>query len=217
MDRNGKHEPLPGRKLVETLCRSSRVSSVVKTVAGSIGQSRETFEDMGLRTVHISTSNGSIQGPARFWKIGIFDGDAMKRSIPVAQEFLFDRAEAVVELAQQEVGTFALELTLLVTAMTDSVSLRSPGGKRIELIIGKSEKWGKVAKVSRTQLRFELSHNEAEYLQAVLLRAYRDEMAEVNHIHIEARFDDESFDFTLLFQAYKPPMSPEEAARVMGD
>jgi hypothetical protein len=41
-------------------------------------------------------------------------------------------------------------------------------------------------------------------------------MAEVNHVHVEGRLNGESFDLTLVFQTSRPPMTQEEAERLMG-
>jgi hypothetical protein len=45
-----------------------------------------------------------------------------------------------------------------------------------------------VTRINEKRIRFELSRTQAGYLQATLLRAYRDDMAEVNHIHIEGAY-----------------------------
>jgi hypothetical protein len=62
-----------------------------------------------------------------------------------------------------------------------------------------------------------LGKNQAEYLQATLLRAYCDEVAEVNHWHIEGDRDGTSFDLTIMFHAFREPMSAEEAALFFRD
>jgi hypothetical protein len=36
-------------------------------------------------------------------------------------------------------------------------------------------------------------------------------------VHIERRLDGEAFDLTVMFDSSKPPMTPEEAERLMGD
>jgi hypothetical protein len=74
-----------------------------------------------------------------------------------------------------------------------------------------------VLRLSADRMMFSLSRNQAEYLEATLLRAYRDEMAEVNHIHLEGELDGSSYDLTLLFDVSRPPMSPEEATARMGE
>lgn len=141
----------------------------------------------------------------------------MKRSLPIAQNFVFGDAEAVVELAQPEIGVLLIEATLLLCAMSSTLRLRSPAGQRIDLSIGSADVRATVEHVSGLNIAFILPRNQIEYLQAVLLRAYRDEMAEVSHIHLEGLREGVPFDLTFLFEAYRPPMSPEEAATLMDD
>lgn len=136
----------------------------------------------------------------------------------VSQEFLFDTAEVVIDLSIDETNTLALEIALLLQSMAQWVRLRCPRGGKIDIALGSSEKSTIVDNLATSHVRFQLDRHSAEYIQAVLLRAYRDKMAEVDHIHIDGRtIQDDAFDLTLMFQTYKPPMSPEEAARVMGD
>jgi hypothetical protein len=42
-------------------------------------------------------------------------------------------------------------------------------------------------------------------------------MAEVDHIHLEGEKDGCSFDLTFFFDASRPPMTPEEAAKLMDE
>ena len=141
----------------------------------------------------------------------------MSRSLAVTQEFMFGDGEVVVELTKQQVEHLALEVTLLLCAMTSSLTLRSPSGQRVELTSGSNDVRATVYKLAATHVRFELGRNQAEWLQAVVLRAYRDQMAEVGHIHLEGQAEGKAIDLTLLFQIYKPPMSAQEASRAMDD
>lgn len=142
----------------------------------------------------------------------------MGRTLLIQQDFLLGAAEAVVELADMDVVRLSMELSLLLHSMTSSITLACPQKKTINLKLGAPEKWTIVEGLTQSSVSFLLSRNEAEYIQAVLLRAYRDKVAEVDHIHIEGRtIQDDGFDLTIMFQTYMPPMSPEEAARLMGD
>ncbi len=142
----------------------------------------------------------------------------MGRTLLIQQDFLLGAAEVVVELADMNVVSLSMELNLLLHSMTDSITLTCPQKTKITLKLGAPKKWTIVEGHTRSSVSFLLSRNEAEYIQAVLLRAYRDKMAEVDHIHIEGRtIQDDAFDLTLMFQTYRPPMSPEEAARLMDD
>jgi len=143
----------------------------------------------------------------------------MKRSTAIIQEFIIDTAEAVLELTQDEVGLVALEITLLMSAMISQVTLRSPTNQRIELTVNPNEHTtrAKLRLIAPEQLQVELPRNQGEFLQAVLLRAYRDEMAEVNHIHLEGFMNGEPMDLTFLFRVYREPMSQKDAVKALGD
>ena len=113
----------------------------------------------------------------------------MSRFFRISSEPLFSQEEIVIEVEQAEVGALALELTLLLMKLSECVSISLAGGHAVLLSLqAESEevaKRTKVAKVNEKRIKFELSRTQAGYLQATLLRAYRDEMAEVNHIQIE--------------------------------
>jgi hypothetical protein len=141
----------------------------------------------------------------------------MSRTMKLGKDRLVAGAsEIIVELSQGEIAVIALELTLLLGGLVDFACLVS-GAARLVLQI--AEQGRVVTTFSREageRVRCSLSRDNAEYLQMSLLRAYRDGMAEVNHIHIEGKLDGESFDLTLLFDTSRPPMTPEEAEKIMG-
>jgi hypothetical protein len=62
---------------------------------------------------------------------------------------------------------------------------------------------------------FAIGRNQAKYLQAVLLRAYRDQIAEVNHVHIDGESDGKPFDLTVIFELSLEPMTPENAKKLL--
>lgn len=135
---------------------------------------------------------------------------------------LIGQAELVLETEQAEVGALALELTLLVEGLSEAVVILTPAGHRISLSIPKKEKGllearTKVTQADPKRIAFELSRTQAEYMQATLLRTYRDEMAAVNHIHIEGFMGESAFDLTLFFALSRPPMTPEEIENLIGD
>jgi hypothetical protein len=135
---------------------------------------------------------------------------------------LIGSTELVVEAEQAEVGTFALELTLLIEGLSEMVVILTPAGYRISLSIQKKEEKGlfeartRVTQVDPMRMSFEIARTQAMYMQATLLRAYRDEMAAVNHVHIEGFLRESPFDLTLLFATSRPPMTPEEIERMTG-
>jgi hypothetical protein len=135
----------------------------------------------------------------------------MKRSMRLTGALVFGATEAVLELTPQEVGVLALEVTLLLESMVVAVTIQAADGARIELALNEAHKWGEAKRVSDRHVRYALGRNQIEYLHATLLRAYRDEKAPVNHVHIEAHSEGAGFDLTVLFKVYASPMSPNEA------
>ena len=132
---------------------------------------------------------------------------------------MLDTGEVVVELPQTTVPTLALELSLLLEGLADSVRLGAASGASVVLTIGGGETVAK-AKVKReaeAAVCFELGTNQAEHLKALLMRTYRDGVAEVDHVHIEGAVGDEPFDLTLMFELFREPMSAEEAVKLMTD
>lgn len=131
---------------------------------------------------------------------------------------VFGDAETLIELDQRSVSEWALNLTLLVNGLIDTLSIRD---KKYAIALSvkkeRKDKRSRFAKVSSNNLKCELSLNEAEYLQVFLLRTYRDGVAEVNHIHIESDLGGSAHDLTILFENARPPMSPEEAAALLKD
>lgn len=136
---------------------------------------------------------------------------------------LVGQAELVLETEQTEVGAFALELTLLVQGLSESVVISTPAGYRIALSIQKKEQKGlleartKVTQINPKKIYFELSRTQAMCMQAMLLRTYRDEIASVNHIHIEGYMGESAFDLTLFFALSRPPMTPEKMEKYIKD
>jgi hypothetical protein len=47
----------------------------------------------------------------------------------------------------------------------------------------------------------------------VLLRAYRDGLAEANHVHLDGTRQKHPFSLTFFFELYREPMSGEEAIK----
>ena len=127
------------------------------------------------------------------------------------------------EVEQAEVGTFALELTLLVEGLSEMLVISTPAGYRISLSIQEKEQKGqfvartKVTQVDPMRMTFEIARTQAMYMQATLLCTYRDEMAAVNHVHIEGFLRESPFDLTLFFAASRPPMTPEVIEKMTRD
>lgn len=141
----------------------------------------------------------------------------MNRTIKLGTDrLLVGGTEVIAEFNQAEVAVLALELTLLLCGLVEVVNLVSG---RLKLALRVSEEQSAAAVFSRNgagQLQCRLSRDNAEYLQHKALRAYRDGMAEVNHVHVEGHLDGSGFDLTVMFSESAPPMTPEEAETLMG-
>ncbi len=143
----------------------------------------------------------------------------MNRFVQLANEPLLDSGELVVELAHAAVATLALELSLLLGGLADSIRLSAKSGASVVLSLrgGDAVSKAEAQRMFTDTVHFRLGTNQAEYLHAVLLRAYRDGAAEVNHVHIEGSDGHLSFDFTLLFERFCEPMTGAEAMKLLGD
>jgi hypothetical protein len=142
-----------------------------------------------------------------------------RRYISLPGECLPSPAEVVVEVPLSMVGSVALELTLLLEALTESLRIRSSAGPTVVLTLldirGVSKAIAR--KDGASAICFALGRNQVEYLRAVLLRAYRDQISAVNHVHIEGELGGALFDLTVMFDVYREPMLPEEAAKRLAD
>lgn len=137
-----------------------------------------------------------------------------RRVLQLSSDSVAGANELVVEIQQAEVGPLALEVGLLVSRLVESLHLRSRAGPSLTLSLINDDRLPKAIVTHQPDgaRSFAVGINQTEYLQAVLLRAFRDGAAEVNHIHIEGQRDGEPFDLTLMFELYKEPMSEGEAA-----
>lgn len=139
----------------------------------------------------------------------------MNRVLRLPTSPLLGTSEVVLEVPHALVSGLALELALLTAGLSDSVRLVAKTGAAIVLSLGE----GLTSRADRAEdeASFEIARNQAEYLLMVLLRAHRDGTAEVNHVHIEGISSQSSFDLTILFELSAPPMTPEEAKKLMDD
>lgn len=142
----------------------------------------------------------------------------MKRFMSVTSEALLSAAEIVIELSPSAVASLALEFALLLEGMAFSLRIRPSKGPTLLLSLTNDDKVSKgaVTRESDGSVHFALGRNQAEYLQAVLLRAFRDQIAEVNHVHIEGRINAMPFDLTVMFENFREPMTAEDAKNLLG-
>lgn len=124
------------------------------------------------------------------------------RSVSLPSQTSSGGAEFVLALEHAAVGSFALELTLLLTGLVETLRIRPVRGPKLQLTLIDAERVSKanVALDPMGATCFAIGRNQAQYLQAVLLRAYRDQIAEVNHIHIEGQNGGRLFDLTAMFE-----------------
>jgi len=140
-----------------------------------------------------------------------------KRFLSLPGESLMGAGEVVIELKQGVIGSFALELALLLSGLVQSLRIQPTKGPQLLVTLTDSDRISKatVTREAPDSVRFNIGRNQAAYLQATLLRAYRDEMAEVNHVHIEGQCNGTPFDLTVMFELAREPMTPEEAQKLM--
>jgi len=141
-------------------------------------------------------------------------------ALAIEAETLSSKDELLVEIEQDDVGVWALAVTLLLEGLTEQVRVTSlSDGETYLLRLQKDEHSAKRTVVSRAHSGgyvFALALTQARYMQVTLLRAYRDGMAEVNHVHVEGTLDGSAFDLTAFFKVARPPMSSDDAKRLMG-
>jgi hypothetical protein len=145
--------------------------------------------------------------------------EPIKRFLPLACESLLGPGDIVIELQQAVVANMALEITLLMSGSTESLRLQPSRGPAVYLRLTAEGPVGKaaVARAPDGSVMFTLGRNQAEFLHAVLLRAYRDQIAEVNHVHVEGDCGGSPFDLTIMFDKSREPISAEQAAKLMAD
>jgi hypothetical protein len=140
----------------------------------------------------------------------------MSRTLKLgAERLIAGGSEVVVELSQGEAATFALELVLLLRGLTNLVNVMAGAAKLVLRLAEPTSTATTFNREASGRMVCSLTRDNAEYLEATLLRAYRDGMAEVNHVHVQGTLDGESFDLTLLFDSSRLPMTPEEAEKLM--
>lgn len=140
------------------------------------------------------------------------------RAVRLPSELLHSDGEVVLELSQGMLGPVILELDLLLHAYVSEVQLRRSRGPSVRLRCSVDERHvPRVHRVPEGDFAFDLARTDVEYMHGFLLRAYRDGMGEVSHIHVEARGEPGSFDLTVMLELYKPPMSAEDAKRLLDE
>jgi hypothetical protein len=137
--------------------------------------------------------------------------------MPLACESVLSPNEIVIEIKQEAVPRVAIEVALLTSELAESVRLQPSSGSSVSLEVREADRASKaiVTCAADASVVFAIGRNQVEYLQAVLLRCYRDQMAEVNHVHIEGDRSGAPFDLTIMFDTYREPMSAEQAETLL--
>ena len=132
---------------------------------------------------------------------------------------LKEKNEFVIELQQSSISGLVLELFMVMLGLIDRLVILFEGNIKLEVRLEKILSPGDKAVVKDTSegIAINFSRTHLEYLCAFLLRTYRDQMAEVNHLHIEGEKEAVAFDLTFLFEIYAESLSPEEASKLMDD
>jgi hypothetical protein len=122
--------------------------------------------------------------------------------------------EVVVSLAEADVTPLCLEFALLLLGETAALQLQS-GEERLDLEIAKKSQQPQAsfARGKARGLRCTLDRDGLEYLQATLLRAWRDGAAEVDHLHLEGALAGSGHDLTVRFAKAQAPMTAAQARR----
>lgn len=145
----------------------------------------------------------------------------MNRSLSVEDsQILMEDHETLVEVDTSFLPIFTLEFALLLRGLIEGLTIYSNAGRQLTIRINedKSLKKSSVNKLAPHRYLFILSKNQAEYISMFLLRAYRDGMAEVNHIHIDGiTTTGNEYDLTLLFDLSKPSMSASAMRKLLAD
>ena len=143
----------------------------------------------------------------------------MSRFTNIKVDHIWQDNELVIELSPNQYGALSLELTLLVESLTSVLLLELSDDSTIALSIhdelGDYEHRAKVTKLKHNKTAFEMSPSQTEYLQATLLRNYRDGISAVGHVHIEGLFQQRDFDLTVMFASYAEPMSEDDARKLL--
>ena len=137
----------------------------------------------------------------------------MTRSIQT-DSILTGPNEVVLSITHDALTQWALEVVLLQRGLNDKLRVWSSEGSHLILAAATTaEVRARWSTGARGSLRVSLPANQIGYLEAVLLRAWRDSIAETNHIHLEGEREGRGFDLTVMFDMARPPMSGDEATR----
>lgn len=144
-------------------------------------------------------------------------GDEVSNEIIRLKEQGLSRdGEFVLQIRTAEMQEVALQLMMLIWGITSAVVFADGGPVIIKVQKGQDSMSRAEVKGSPGKLEFLLGTNQVEYLLATLLRAIANGgVVSASHIHIEGLMNSTPYDLTVVFEQSQPPLSPEEAERLL--
>ena len=133
--------------------------------------------------------------------------DNRVRQLSLRAPTLASEREVAIAIDGQEIGPVLVELSMLLCRISESVTFSAASGPSVEIrMMGDAKvSHGTCFDDSGRRVRFDLGKNQLEYLNATLLRMYRDSMSDVDHIHLDAVRDGTMVELTVYFDVIRPP------------
>ncbi len=128
--------------------------------------------------------------------------------------------EVVVNVQWKDLEKWYLELSLLNEKLVEILSIATNDGKKVLIKRGSvdADRTKNICKQTREQtIEIILPPNQCEYILASMLQAYRDDAADVNHIHLEGFLGKKPYDFNMFFEKAKDALSSDEIEKMIKD
>ena len=145
----------------------------------------------------------------------------MKRwvELPIAldnRRISYQRA-ITIDLKAVSIDEWCLNLCLLNEGLVDAITFAGKGRLRIEVDQTMEKPRRARAKSESDQVHLFVHPEELEFWVSFFLKAYRDGMAEVSHIDVEATSipDDEEIDVTFIVGNAARPIPGDEARKIL--
>ncbi|MDT8716236.1 hypothetical protein IAI10_06170 [Clostridium sp. 19966] len=133
--------------------------------------------------------------------------------------FESDDWEVLIRIEKEDLITFFMELQLLEFNHAECFTTKSlVTGKNINFMLVDMDEETRVELIN-DRIKVKLSHNDIGYISSFLLEYYRDSYAPASHIHIDVDNNSnigKSGTITIEVSEYAPPMSGEEAKKILG-
>jgi hypothetical protein len=122
-----------------------------------------------------------------------------------------------IDLGAVSIGEWCLNLCLLKEGLVDAVTFAGKGRLRIEVDHTIERARRARARSESGQVELFVHPEELDFWVSFFLKAYRDGMAEVGHIDVEAASipDDEEIYVTFLAGKSAPPIPGDEARKIL--